>query len=311
MAGGTPAPPNQNRPYTVSMVSRLPEHDPDTPIPARRKRRRRLRVRKVPISVFPTLLTLGNVLCGFLAVFFASRSPDADFPFDWTPLTFAAIAVFAGMLFDGLDGRVARLTRSTSAFGEQLDSMADMITFGVAPAFIAVQLVEAGVPYFSESADHYYGRATLVIAMIYVACAALRLARYTVEAREKHAINPSIFKGLPSPGAAGTVAALALLHQHVLHGSGFAPDSWVIASARLAMVLVMLLTALAMVSRLPYTHVMNRYLRDRAKVGTIAMYVTIGLLLLIFPQWTLAFAFVGYALSAPMWWAYKRVVGPR
>jgi len=68
-----------------------------------------------------------------------------------------------------------------------------------------------------------------------------------------------------------------------------------------------LLTALAMVSRLPYTHVMNRYLRDNAKVGTIAMYVIVALLLLIVPQWTLALGFVAYALSAPAWWVYKRV----
>ncbi len=297
------------------MVARLP--DPETAAPAteaapRRRRKRRLRVRKLPVSVFPTLLTLGNVLCGFMAVFFASRPADgpnaADLPFDWTPLTFAAMAVFAGMVFDGFDGRVARLTRSTSAFGEQLDSMADMVTFGVAPAFIAVQLVDAGAPYISGSNDHLFGRATLIIALIYVACAALRLARYTVAAREKHSVNPSVFTGLPSPGAAGTVAALALLHQHVLHGNGaVADDSWLIDAARIGMVAVMLLTAIAMVSRLPYTHLMNRYLRGRARVGTIALYVIVGLSLLLVPQWTLAIGFTCYALSAPGWWVWKRV----
>lgn len=290
------------------MVSRLPEPttDPDTGTPHPKRRRRRLRVRKLPVSVFPTLLTLGNVLCGFMAIFYASRTEHTDFPFDWTPLTFASIAIFMGMLFDGLDGRVARMTNSTSAFGEQLDSMADMVTFGVAPAFIAIQLVEAGVPYISDSADHFFGRATLIIAMIYVACAALRLARYTVAASEKHSIDPSVFTGLPSPGAAGTVASLALLHQHVLYGIDAIPaDSWIVEAARIGMVAVMLLTALAMVSKLPYTHVMNRYLRDRAKVGTVAMYVIVTLLLFIVPQWTLAFGFAGYALSAPAWWAWR------
>ncbi len=295
------------------MVARLPQPEPETPadtshdLPPHGKRRRKLRVRKLPISVLPTMLTLGNVLCGFMAVFFASRPDGTDFPFDWTPLTFAAMAIFAGMVFDGLDGRVARLTRSTSAFGEQLDSMADMVTFGVAPAFIAVQLVDAGAPYFSESADHLFGRATLIIALIYVACAALRLARYTVATMEKHSVNPNLFTGLPSPGAAGTVAALALLHQHVLFGkSVINADSWFIDVARIGMVSVMLLTALAMVSKFPYTHVMNRYLRDRAKIGTVAMYVIVVLLLLIVPQWTLAFAFVAYALSAPSWWLWKQ-----
>jgi CDP-diacylglycerol--serine O-phosphatidyltransferase len=186
--------------------------------------------------------------------------------------------------------------------------MADMVTFGVVPAFIAVELVGAGVPFVSDSADHYFGRATLVIALIYVACAALRLARYTVAASEKHAVDPSVFTGLPSPGAAGTVAALALLHQHVLHGSAaIADDSWVVDAARFGMVGVTLLTALAMVSKLPYTHVMNRYLRERAKVGTVAAYVIVGLLLLIAPQWTLAFGFVAYALSSPGWWVWKKI----
>lgn len=293
------------------MVSRLPNSDTPESTTEKKPKRRRLRVRRLPVSVLPTMLTLGNVLCGFMAVFFASRPPGTDFPFAWTGLTIAAMMVFVGMVFDGFDGRVARLTNSTSAFGEQLDSMADMVTFGVAPAFIAVQLVDAGVPYFSSSADHLFGRATLLIALIYVACVALRLARYTVEAQDKRGAKSNFFTGMPSPGAAGTVASLALLHQHVLHGdSSIADNSWIIEAARIGMVAVTLLTAIAMVSKLPYTHAMNRYFRDRAKVGTIALYVAVAMTLFIVPQWTLAIAFTGYALSAPAWWAWRKVVGP-
>ena len=287
------------------MVARLPE-----PQQENKTRRRRRGIRKLPISVFPTLLTLANVLCGFLAVFFASLPADADFPFNWTPLTFAAIAIFAGMVFDGFDGRVARMTHSTSAFGAQLDSMADMVTFGVAPAFIAIKLIDPGVPYFSSSEDHFFGRLALIVALIFVACAALRLARYTVSANEKQSIDPNIFSGLPSPGAAGAIAGLILLQQHLVFGEGFDPN-WFIQTTRYAMIGGVLLTALAMVSKLPYTHVMNRYLRDRAKVGTIAMYVFIALPLLIAPQWTLAIGFVGYALSAPSGWVYKQITRVR
>ena len=284
------------------MVSRLPNEPTDAP---RKRRRRRLRVRKLPISVFPTMLTLANVLCGFLAIFFASLPAEVDFPFNWTPLTFAAMAIFAGMIFDGFDGRVARLTNSTSAFGAQLDSMADMVTFGVAPAFIAIKLIDPAVPYISNSAeqDHLFGRFALIVALIYVACAALRLARYTVEANEKQSTDPSIFSGLPSPGAAGTVAGLILLHQHLIFGEEFNPN-WFIQTTRYAMIGIVLLTALAMVSKLPYTHFMNRYLRGKANVNTIAMYV-------IYPQWTLAIAFTAYALTAPSWWAYKRMARVR
>ena len=291
------------------MVSRLPNQAPDTP----RRRKRRLRVRKLPISVFPTMLTLANVLCGFMAIFFASLPATADFPFNWTALTFAAMAIFAGMVFDGFDGRVARMTNSTSAFGAQLDSMADMVTFGVAPAFVAIKLIDPGVPYFSNSDDHLFGRLALIVALIFVACAALRLARYTVDTNEKQAIDPSVFTGLPSPGAAGAIAGLILLHQHILFtlfplGN---PPSWLNLTTRYAMIGVVLLTALAMVSKLPYTHVMNRYLRGKANVGTIATYVIVALLLLIYPQWTLAIAFTGYAISAPSWWAWKRITPTR
>lgn len=298
------------------MVSRLSEESASqTPeAPRKGKRRRRLRVRKLPISVFPTMLTLANVLCGFMAIFFASiPAADADFPFNWTPLTFAAMAIFAGMIFDGFDGRVARMTNSTSAFGAQLDSMADMVTFGLAPAFIAIKLIDPGVPYFSNSDDRLFGRLALIVALIYVACAALRLARYTVEANEKQAVDPSVFTGLPSPGAAGAIAALILLHQHLIFTlfTTSDPPAWLQLTTRYAMIGVVLLTALAMVSKLPYTHFMNRYLRGRANVGTIAAYVIVALLLLIYPQWTLAIGFTGYALSAPSWWAYKRVARVR
>ena len=292
------------------MVSRLPNQPPNAP--RKQKRHRRLRVRKLPISVFPTMLTLANVLCGFIAIFFASiPAADADFPFNWTPLTFAAMAIFAGMVFDGFDGRVARLTNSTSAFGAQLDSMADMVTFGVAPAFIAIKLIDPDVPYFSNSSDHLFGRLALIVALIFVACAALRLARYTVAASEKQAVDSSVFTGLPSPGAAGTIASLILLHQHILfteeyHTEGFNLD-WLHLATRYAMIGIVLLTALAMVSKLPYTHVMNRYLRGKANIGTIAIYVIVALLLLIYPQWTLAIAFTGYAISAPSWWVWKRI----
>lgn len=293
--------------YNRPMVSRLDNQPPRAP---RKQRRRRLRVRKLPISVFPTMLTLANALCGFMAIFLASLPTTADFPFNWTPLTFAAMAIFVGMVFDGFDGRVARLTNSTSDFGAQLDSMADMVTFGVAPAFIAIKLIDPAIPYFSNTDDHLFGRFALIVALIYVACAALRLARYTVAANEKHAVDPNVFSGLPSPGAAGTIAGLILLQQHLVYGEGY-DYNWLIQTTRYAMIGIVLLTALAMVSKLPYTHFMNRYLSGKANINTIALYVIVALLLLIYPQWTLAVAFTSYALSAPSWWAYKRVARVR
>lgn len=274
---------------------------------------RRRRVARRTVAVLPTLFTLSNLLCGFAAIFAASRPAQAQLPFDWTPLTFAAIFIFLGMLMDGLDGRIARLTRSTSGLGEQLDSMADMVTFGIAPAFLAVQLVRVDLPYAAQSAaqDSYFDRVAFVVACIYVACAALRLARFNLELGAADDPGHNHFKGLPSPGAAGTVASLALLHQHLfarqmLHDPF---ESWPVTLAAVGMVAIMLLAALAMVSQFRYVHLVNRYVRGRAPVGTLAKAIAVGLLLLVHPQGALAAAFALYAISAPAASLYRRFIG--
>ncbi len=278
--------------------------DGEVPQGVRRRRsstRRRLRLRSV--AVLPTLFTLGNLLAGFLAIFFASRSPDARVLLGWTPLTLAALFVFLGMVLDAMDGRIARLTGQSSSLGEQLDSMADMVTFGVAPAFLAVQLVGIRLPFFSEVGDRYFDRVVLVIAGIYVACAALRLARYNIETKSNAPSDSLSFKGLPSPGAAGTVASFVLLHQHFLaHRHA---EHWSIGAAALGMVAISLLVAVAMVSRLRYPHVANRYLRGKAKFNSVVKVVIVAPFLLIWPQATAAVAFATYALSAPTIWLWQ------
>lgn len=269
----------------------------DTPSFRRRRRRRRMaRAARKGVAVFPTLCTLGNVLSGFMAIFLASRPATVDLPFGWSPLVFASACIFLGMFFDAIDGQIARLTRSTSDLGAQLDSMADMVSFGVAPAFIAVQLAGVRMPFFSVRGDHYYDRAALVIACIYVACAALRLARFNVESDPQDERGHTLFRGLPSPGAAGTVASLVLLHAHLLAGG----PTWLAQAAAMGLLGVMLLTAFAMISQLPYVHVLNRYLRGRAPFGYVALGVVLLLLLSIAPQWSMAGAFVAYAVSAPL-----------
>ncbi len=246
------------------------------------------------------MFTLGNLLCGFGAVFFASRSIGQPLPLDWTPLMFAAAMIFAGMAFDGLDGRIARMTRNTSDLGQQLDSMADMVTFGVAPAFLAVQLIGVETPFISEANDRMFDRLVVVVACIYVACTAMRLARFNVDLLppdQQDDTDHSGFEGLPSPGAAGTVASLALLHQHFLVDGSSMDLS--IRVAAIGMVAIMLLSALAMVSRLSYTHLLNRYLSGRVGFGTAIKVVVLALLMLIHLQGALAAGFVLYALSAP------------
>ena len=273
------------------------------------QQRRRRRAVRVTAAVLPTLLTLGNLLAGGAAIFLASRPPGATLPWDWTALTFAAACIFVGMVFDGLDGRIARLTGTTSDLGEQLDSMADMVTFGVAPAFLAVQLVGIGTPFLSLKGDLYFDRVALIVAGIYVACTALRLARFNIEINQPAESDHTSFKGLPSPGAAGTVASVILLHQHFL--AQLQSHYWLITLSEVGMVLIMLLAAFAMVSRLRYVHVLNRYFRNRARFGAVTRIVVILLLLMIDVQAAMAAAFVLYALSAPSRWLWQKLARRR
>lgn len=280
----------------------------------RKRRRLHRRVARRGIAVLPTLFTLANLLCGFASIFIASRPtppPDDPLPFGWSPLTMAAAFVFLGLAMDGLDGRVARLTRSFSDLGAQLDSMADMVTFGVAPAFMVVQLIGVRAPFVSEmhpQGSILFDRLAIICACIYVACVALRLARFNIESPPPGEAEHSLFKGLPSPGAAGTVASLILLHQSFL--AHYPPDHLVIRAAAVGMVMITLLCALAMVSQFRYVHLMNRYVRGQAPFNTIAKAVIIGLLLVVRLQETLAAAFVIYSLSAPSIWLYRKLLRP-
>jgi CDP-diacylglycerol--serine O-phosphatidyltransferase len=258
------------------------------------------------------------VLCGFASIFLASQhwrfqylqqqGQQDPLPFGWTGFTFAAIFIFLGMLLDGLDGRVARRTRAASDLGEQLDSMADMVTFGVAPAFLAMQLAGVEAPFIAD-ADGIddFDRIGMVVACIYIVCAALRLARFNIESAAEDYPQHDSFKGLPSPGAAGTVASLALLHQHFL--ANFPDEHWSLDWAAITMVAVTALAGLAMVSTFRYTHLMNRYVKGKAPFETVAKAVVLGLVGLLHLQGALAAAFSAYALSAPVVWLYQKATG--
>lgn len=259
------------------------------------------------MAILPSACTLGNVLCGFAAVFFASRPQDTVMLWNWTPLTIASVCVFVGMAFDALDGRLARMTHQTSDLGGQLDSMADMVTFGLAPAFLTVQLVNIGAPFLSEKHDTYLNRTALVVAGIYVACAALRLARFNIEVNLAENKDHMSFKGMPSPGAAGTVVSLILLHQHLLAHQVGDTMGWLSRTAAIGIVPITLLVAFGMVSRLRYAHVLNRYIRGRARFGNFVKAMIVLMLLLISPHIAVATAFVFYALSAPAAWVWRSI----
>src|ERR1051325_8684315 len=231
----------------------------------RRRRFRRHGRRAYIRSVYflPSLATLGNAICGFGAMYVAALDPQLESADRWTRwfagnhYSAAALLIFLAMVFDALDGRLARFTRHTTDFGGQLDSLADVISFGVAPPFFALQLFRRAV----ENLPVIASRFIWAIGAIYLSCAALRLARFNVsnEHGEQHHFS---FLGLPSPGAAGTVAAFVLMEQSLKVNS-----RWISALGTAAHVCIWLLppivlmTGLLMVSALRYPHLVNKYLR--------------------------------------------------
>lgn len=272
------------------------------------------------VSILPAMLTLGNLVCGFAAVHFVVKHLMGADVFStghiavverWLPsnLAIAAYLLFASMAFDALDGRVARLTRKTSDFGAQLDSMADMVSFGVAPAFLLIGLVgkflAEGGQVVGPISDQLSGRIVWIIAAVYACCAALRLARFNVE--NTHDESSHLwFKGLPSPGAAATVAALVILYEEVLRREQVRYGEvllWIMPAITLAV-------GLLMVSRVRYAHIANRYLRGRRPWGMLFWFLFLVSAFIVFPQMMLAVLTVGYAMSGPAGWVYRRFVPP-
>ena len=280
------------------------------------KRRRLLR-----ISVLPVLITLINALCGFAAIHFAARGMNEPHRLwlEKPELTFFAAAawmIFVAMLADAVDGFVARRSGSSSEFGEQLDSLSDVISFGVAPAFLMLRVVESGL---QESASplfgSFLGRLLWLVAALYVCCAVLRLARFTVETSTEESAHMG-FSGLPSPAAAAVIAALVLLYGDIVPElqKGPAPEVARVGSAVVIYMLpvVTVAVALLMVSRLRYVHLLNQYIRGPKPFGYVVLLVLVLLLLLFWaPQFTLTAAALGFAGSGPVRWLWRRGKGRR
>ncbi|MFO0725785.1 MAG: CDP-diacylglycerol--serine O-phosphatidyltransferase [Myxococcota bacterium] len=244
-----------------------PPPDAD-PAPRRRRRlrrpgrgkRRRFRDRfdlKKAMFVLPNLFTVGSIFCGFFAI---SLCLDAPQPGD---LRRAAMAIFIGMFLDMFDGRVARLTRTQSEFGMQLDSLADAISFGVAPGVLLYRWM------LSE-----LGFVGLFVSFLYVACGALRLARFNViAAHDKSGGGGNYFVGLPIPLAAGAVvAAVWGTYPYERSASGallleMHKDGMVLSMAPIFGVVGTLIIALLMVSTVKYRTF--KKLKPTPKTGAI------------------------------------------
>jgi CDP-diacylglycerol--serine O-phosphatidyltransferase len=217
----------------------------------------------------------------------------------------AGALIFLGMLLDSFDGAVARLTNSVTELGAALDSLADLVTCGVAPAVMVLALVssylstDGSLTLLGPDADLPWGKVVWGIAAVYVCCTALRLARFTVETEPAKGPTDHIaFHGMPSPGAAGLIAAIILLHQHILAGG--TETLWIGRAYAFGVPIVMLLGAFAMVSSIPYDHFVNRYLGRPQSFRFIALLVIIIFTCMWWFQETVALGFIAYSLSGPI-----------
>ncbi|MDQ7031492.1 MAG: CDP-diacylglycerol--serine O-phosphatidyltransferase [Desulfonauticus sp.] len=172
------------------------------------------------LYVLPNLLTTASLFSGFLGILFSIEGSFEK----------AALAILVSCLFDGMDGKVARLTRSSSEFGVQYDSLADLIAFGVGPAVLV---------YLWQT--HCFGRIGIGTSFLFLACGALRLARFNVKAKTS---SKKFFVGLPIPAAACTIATFVLFANYI----HIVNSVWL---AKLVLILTFVL-ALTMVSRIKY-----------------------------------------------------------
>ena len=251
----------------------------------RRVRRQRLKY----VTILPSLITIINGVCGFAAIIFASKDAFA----------LAGYMILLAMLADMLDGRLARRVKSTSSFGGQLDSLCDIISFGVAPAFLMLKVLEYELESAGFADESFLQRFIWLTAAVYISCAAIRLARFNVENEEDESAHMS-FIGLPTPAAAGVIVSLIILHQERL--------------STLNMVVIYALPFLAlgvavlMVSRIRYPHILNQYLRGKKPFAHLIRV----LLLLAFVIWSIQAAlvliFCGFAASSFVKWLYYKVI---
>ncbi|MEM9585922.1 MAG: CDP-diacylglycerol--serine O-phosphatidyltransferase [Planctomycetota bacterium] len=239
------------------------------------------------------MLTLGNAACGLgsIAIAVSTTLPWTE----ETKLFAAGILIFAGMLFDALDGSAARLTGQASKFGAELDSLCDAITFGTAPAVIVWRI-----------SDAFPQRLTWAIGVLFSLCVLIRLARFNVETHEGDAHDG--FDGLPSPAAAGTLAAFAIAMPDLAE---FTTDAsypswvqqlaaWVLGASHYFIPALALVLAYLMVSRFHYPHLFQQWVggqRPPHQIGQ-ALFALLGVVLL---HWVaLPVAFCWFAFASPI-----------
>ncbi|RPH86798.1 MAG: CDP-diacylglycerol--serine O-phosphatidyltransferase [Desulfobacteraceae bacterium] len=230
------------------------------------RRSKKRRERRRGIYLLPNLVTTASLFCGFYAVIAAIQGNFYQ----------AAISILVAAVLDGLDGRIARMTQTTSAFGVQYDSLSDLIAFGLAPGIVV--FLWALKP---------FGRFGWVAAFLYVVCGALRLARFNVQVGS---VDPNYFVGLPIPAAA-TIVSTIILFVYQMGGIG--------STGYLLILILIYFLSFLMVSNLSYPSFKGLKLAERRSFNVLVAGVLLFVLIALEPFVMLTFFVFGYVLSGP------------
>jgi CDP-diacylglycerol---serine O-phosphatidyltransferase len=235
-----------------------------------------LKPRRKGIYALPTLFTLAALFGGFYSIVMAMDGRFHE----------AAIGVFAAMVLDSLDGRIARMTNTQSAFGEQMDSLSDMVSFGAAPALIAYEWSMRGL-----------GRWGWIAAFVYCACAALRLARFNVNTA---VVDKRYFQGLPSPAAAALMAGFIWLMTDLEMGK---------EAMKWPMFGLALFAGLTMVTNVPYYSFKDINFKKSVPFIVVVLIALGFAVITVHPPIVLFSVFVAYGLSGYIIYAYRKTKG--
>jgi CDP-diacylglycerol--serine O-phosphatidyltransferase len=260
----------------IERTDALTDVQADGPIPPRRR----------GIYLLPNLFTTGGLFGGFYAIIAASQGRYES----------ACVAIFIAAVLDGIDGRVARLTNTQSEFGVQYDSLADLVSFGMAPALVMYYWALSSLKVDGVTP----GKIGWLTAFLYAACAALRLARFNSQVAQ---VDKRWFIGLASPAAAGLMASFVWTCSD-RQFDGF--------QMRYVAVVVTVIAALLMVSRIRYSSFKGARGPKGDRVPFFAVVVVLAVLiaLALYPAKVLLAAAVLYAVSGPLLWLLRRRRSP-
>jgi len=231
---------------------------------------------KVKIYFLPNLLTAGNLACGFFALTWIFKYQIGN---NFEPIRIAIRLILAAFAFDLFDGRLARLAKKESKFGREFDSLADIVSFGVAPAFLIYRIV------LQEFESGW------IIAAIYLVCGGIRLARFNVmSSRPSQEGGGHEFVGFPIPSAAGVVVTVTMFMMQLVG------QDKSLGNVRFLLPVLMVLLSCLMVSNVRYPTFKYIDWTLYRSVATFAAVVLVGLLLAMYFQITLALLFIAYML---------------